>query len=449
MGIIIVGLGTGDPIHLTAEAREALEVAGEVYLRTAQQPATSAVPAGVVTHSFDSIYEEHDDHSATYEAIADAVVALGSRPEGVTYAVPGHPLVGETSVGIILARAQDEGITVRLVPGLSFVDAGLITLRKDALEGLQISDAHGLAQRHYPGIDPETPALVGQLHDRRLASDVKLTLSEQYPDTHKVILLRALGTPDAEMRELPLSELDHQRGFDDVTSLFIPPLPSPASVTSLQEVVARLRAPDGCAWDRAQTPRSLRSHLLEEAYEALESLDADDAERIREELGDLLFHVVIQVQMAAEAGQFRMPDVVAGVVEKLVRRHPHVFDGKRLDDPQEIVAQWERLKVAEREAHRDTESEPPERLPALVRAQGRARLSPDSERDLIAGLRRAVGEMVDRQTSSDREQLLGELLLGAAILAGKWGIDAEGALRAALAGSKGEGSQVGPADSSP
>ena len=432
MGITIVGLGTGDPGHLTVEAREALVAAGEVYLRTSEHPAAAAVPDGVVSHSFDEIYARGGGFSAIYEKIAHTVIELGSRPEGVIYAVPGHPLVGETSVGMILVRARQEGIPVRLVSGLSFLDASLVALRHDALEGLQISDAQSLAERHFPGLDPETPALVGQLFDRRLASDVKLTLSEQYPEEHRVVVLRALGTSQASVRELAIHELDRQHDLDDLTSLFVPPLPPPASVASLQEVVARLRSPDGCAWDRTQTPRSLRSHLLEEAYEVLEALEADDVERLQEELGDLLFHVIIQVQMAAEAGQFRMADVVAGIVEKLVRRHPHVFDGDGLDDPQEIVAQWERIKKAEREAHSGSEREPPERLPALVRAQRRARLSPDSESELIAGLRRVVGVLGEVQAPSDRERFLGEVLLQAAALADRWEIDAEGTLRETL-----------------
>src|SRR6185436_16776465 len=122
-----------------------------------------------------------------------------------------------------------------------------------------------------------------------------------------------------------------------------------ASVAAISRIADRLRAPDGCPWDREQTHASLRPHLLEEAYEALEALDSGDLERLRDELGDLLFQVAIHAQLAHEEGTFDIADVARRLGEKLVRRHPHVFKGDAIEGG-DLLAQWERIKRAEREA---------------------------------------------------------------------------------------------------
>ena len=122
----------------------------------------------------------------------------------------------------------------------------------------------------------------------------------------------------------------------------------------LVAIMARLRGPGGCPWDREQTHASLRPYLLEEAYEAVDAIDGGVPERLREELGDLVLQVVFHAQMAAEAGAFTIEDVVAGLAEKLVRRHPHVFGTARVSGPQAVVARWEEIKREEQaQAPRD------------------------------------------------------------------------------------------------
>lgn len=121
------------------------------------------------------------------------------------------------------------------------------------------------------------------------------------------------------------------------------------AIDDLLATTARLRAPDGCPWDRAQTHRTICDCLVEEVAEVLQAIDRDDAANLREELGDLLFHVVLHAQMASEAGRFTFEDVAREVNEKMVRRHPHVFgDGARLGDPEAVIRQWEQIKLAEK-----------------------------------------------------------------------------------------------------
>ncbi|MBC7317349.1 MAG: MazG family protein, partial [Chloroflexi bacterium] len=176
----------------------------------------------------------------------------------------------------------------------------------DPFDGLQICDATILAQRHHPNLDPDVAALVVQLYHRHLAADVKITLMNLYPDDHPLRLVRGAGTPEQAIIELPLYELDRRDDLDHLTSVYIPPLGWPGSLATYQDVVARLRAPGGCPWDRQQTHQSLRPHLLEEAYEVLAALDADDPDLLREELGDLLLQVFLHAQIATEGGDFKL-----------------------------------------------------------------------------------------------------------------------------------------------
>ena len=281
--ITIVGLGPGDSRLLTREVWDVLTGADEVYLRTARHPTVSGLPASLRVHSFDAIYEQKDDFAQVYGTIAAQVVTLGLRPQGVIFAVPGHPRVGEATVGRILELAAAEGLEVRLVAGLSFVEPALDALGIDALDGLQVADAIDVASRHHPPLDPDRAILLAQMYSRAVASDVKLTLMNQYPPEHTVKLVHAAGTPDARVVTLSLAEMD-RRDVTHLTTLYVPPLPRKGGFSSFQDTIAHLRAPDGCPWDREQTHQSLRPYLLEETHEVLEAIDADDMEALREEL---------------------------------------------------------------------------------------------------------------------------------------------------------------------
>src|SRR3989442_288929 len=120
--------------------------------------------------------------------------------------------------------------------------------------------------------------------------------------------------------------------------------------TRLVDIMARLRSPGGCPWDREQTPESLRPYVLEEAYEVLEAIERDDPDALRDELGDLLLQVVFQAQLATEAGRFTIADVANAVTDKLVRRHPHVFGDVEVRDADEVMRNWRRIKVEETHA---------------------------------------------------------------------------------------------------
>ena len=441
MTITILGLGPGDPAYLTRQAWSVLNQADQVYLRTRHHPTVPGLPTHLTLHSFDDLYDTLDDFADVYDAIAEQILTLGRRPECVLYAVPGHPLVGESSVQRILGRAREEVLEVRLVEGLSFVEPVLSLLQVDALSGMQLADATDLAAAYHPPLDPDRPALIGQLYGQRLASGVKLTLMNSYPDDHAVTLVQAAGTDGGSLVTMPLYELDRSPHLDHLTTLYVPPLPHVSGLPAFQQTVARLRAPDGCPWDQEQTHQSLRADLLEETYEVLEALDAGDDDKLCEELGDLLMQVAMHVQIATEEGAFQFADVIGRIDAKLKRRHPHVFGDVEVASTVDVLRNWEAIKAGERarsgeqDAHRSKMEGLPATLPALARAQALGERAARTGFDWpdLAGVLDKVGEEVGElravEDPAARSRELGDLLFSLANLARWLEVDAESALR--------------------
>jgi len=437
-GITIIGLGPGDEGTLTLSAWEALSKAGEVYLRTERHPTVAYLPEQLRVHTFDSIYEQFDSFEHVYQEIARRVIELGMRPEGVVYAVPGHPLVGETSVQRILELAPQRQVSVKLVSGVSFLEPALEALGLDAMDGLQIADGTSLGQQYHPWLNPDVPALIAQVYNRTVAADVKLTLMNLYHDDHPVVLIHAAGTPHQYQRRIRLFELDWQTDLDHLTSIFVPATDQRTSVAAFQDVLARLRAPNGCPWDREQTHQSLQSHLLEETYEVLEAIDADSPSNLSEELGDLLLQIMLHAQIATEEGTFKTVDVLEAIIAKMERRHPHVFGDVQVSDSQQVLRNWEQIKRAERgDPAKSLFDGIPAGLPALSQAlelQRRASRvgfdweSPEPVLDKIAEEARELGDAHDAET---RIHEFGDLLFSL-VNAARWlDIDPESALRRA------------------
>lgn len=439
-GITVVGLGPGDPGLLTQEAWLVLTQAGGLYLRTRDHPVVAGLPPHLRIRSFDDLYERSETFDAVYEAIVERVIAEASGPSGVVYAVPGDPMVGEATVSGLRSAARRSGLRFDIIHGVSFIEPCLRAMNVDALDGLSIADALDLAGRHHPSFDPDTPALVGQLYSRMVAADVKLTLLNQYPADHPIRLIHGAGTVEEAVEEVPLRELDRSRRIGSLTALYIPPIAQPSGFSTFQEVVAHLRAPEGCPWDREQTHQSLRTHLMEETYEALQAIDEDDVQALKEELGDLMLQVVLQTQIAVEADEFSMADVLAGIREKLIRRHPHVFGDLHVAGVAEVLHNWEALKAAERQVEGGTKGAldgVPAGLPALAQAaeiQSRVgRLGFDWP--AIDGVTDKVFEELDEMLHAPDQRSLtaeiGDVLFSVVNFARRKDVDPEAALRQA------------------
>ena len=256
------------------------------------------------------------------------------------YAVPGHPLIGEASVQRVLTLARERGLSTSIVAGVSFLEPVCTALELDPLEaGTQLFDATTLAalgDDEVAGkIIPTLPLLVGQVYNRRLASAVKLVLSEVYPDEWPVKLVRAAGVGDDEtVVTLPLYELDRGTSLaNHLSTLYVPPVDELTALRlpeTLRYITMRLRRePDGCPWDRKQTHQSLTRYVIEETYEVVEALEENDMEKLADELGDLLLQVYLHSEIARQEGEFAISDVFEHVNAKLIRRHPHVFGDAR------------------------------------------------------------------------------------------------------------------------
>ncbi|MGH2523543.1 MAG: nucleoside triphosphate pyrophosphohydrolase, partial [Anaerolineales bacterium] len=341
----------------------------------------------------------------------------------------------------IRARAGERGLSVRLIAGLSFVEPVLQALGVDVLPNLQLADALDLAARHHPPFHPDAPTLVAQLYSASIAGDVKLTLMNQYPDDHAVALVHAVGTPQEQIERLPLFELDRSPHIAHLTTLFVPPLPQASAFETFQETIAHLRAPDGCPWDREQTHQTLRRNLLEEAYEVLAALDADDPDAMREEFGDLLLQIVLHAQIALEDGEFSMAEVIAGIQAKIIRRHPHVFGDLKVSGVSEVLENWEKLKAAER-GHVARPDQlalgtAPPGLPALTQAETYQRRAarvgfdwPDVS-GVKAKVHEELAEVESARDAAEREDEVGDLLFAVVNLARWLDVDPEAALRRA------------------
>lgn len=218
------------------------------------------------------------------------------------------------------------------------------------------------------------------------------------------------------------------------------PVPSSQGGERLLELVriqARLRAPDGCPWDAEQTHQTLARHLLEETHELIEAIDADDSDAIREELGDLLLQVTFHAQIASDDGRWDVDDVAQGLVDKLIHRHPHVFGDVEVADADEVLVNWERLKVDEKGA-RAIEDDIPATLPALARAEKVQRRAAGwgfewrSAQSAMAALREEVDELdaaILAGEIDNAEEEIGDVLFSAVAVARKLNVEAESALR--------------------
>ena len=372
MAITIVGLGPGDVNHLSREAWDLLNSIDTLHLRTERHPVVAELPTHLEIRSFDHLYESIDDFDELYRQIASTVLDYGKADQDVIYAVPGHPLVGESTVSAIISAAQAQDIEVRIIPGISFIEPSLSALNVDALDGIQLFDAVQIAAFTQPPVNPDTPLLLGQVYNRFLASEVKITLMAMYPEDHEVVLIHAAGTKNQFLENLHLYEMDRSERISHLTSLYVPPMEDPSSLPSFAETVAFLRGPDGCPWDQEQTRQSLRQDFLEEMAEVLEAIDADDPSEIREELGDVLYHLVMQAQIASEMGEFTLSEVIAEINAKLIRRHPHIWGDEKVEDTADVLQNWEQLKDEEKAlkgARSSLLDNVPSMLPALARAQ--------------------------------------------------------------------------------
>ncbi len=352
--ISIIGLGAGDLNQLSLGLYRKIKETRYLYLRTKDHPVVNdLVKEGLTFQSFDEIYEKHDQFEDVYEEIVNELCTQANDKD-IVYAVPGHPLVAEKTVQLLLAKKDEYNVVVE--GGQSFIDPLFAALEIDPIEGFQFVDALSFDNTH---LQLNHHIIICQVYDQMIASDVKLSLMEQFPDDYEVYIVTAAGSEQQLIKKVPLYELDRGMELTNLTSIYVPPVKEESLLyhkfSTLRKVIATLRGPGGCPWDQKQTHKSLKKYLLEEAYELIEAIDNEDDDHMAEELGDVLLQIMLHSQIAEEEGMFTVSDVIQRITEKMIRRHPHVFGDVSADSVDDVISNWNEIKKMEK-ANIDEES---------------------------------------------------------------------------------------------
>lgn len=346
--IEIVGLGGGDLDQLPLGVYKKLKNANPVFLRTKEHPVIAELEKESFHYiSFDSIYEKHDQFEDVYQEIVETL--LNAEDESIIYAVPGHPLVAERTVQLLLEAGPNAGVEVVIGGGQSFIDPLFQALKIDPIEGFQLLDATSIETSQ---LQITQHILISQVYDQFVASAVKLTLMELLPDEYEVVIVTAAGSREEVIERVPLYELDRKAVISNLTTVYVPPVRDEQillkNFTKLREIIAVLRGPNGCPWDKEQTHESLKRYLIEETYEVIDAIDSEDTNHLIEELGDVLLQVMLHAQIGEDDGYFSIADVIEGISAKMIRRHPHVFGDKTAKDAAEVVQNWQEIKKQEK-----------------------------------------------------------------------------------------------------
>lgn len=370
--IYVLGLGPGNTDLLTLKVIERLNSGDKNLLRTEKHPTINYLKNNNIPYeSYDYVYEDKNNFEEIYKFIAKDLIKQVEIYNRINYFTPGNPLVAEKSVEILMKLSKEENIELEIVPGMSFIEPIISAVERDPINGLKILDALVLKPNQ---LDINMDNIITQVYNRRVASDVKLAISEVYGDEYEIIYIDSCGVEGEEkILKIPVYELDRLEKIGDLTSVYVPRVDKKEKkvydINDLLNIMGTLRSDEGCPWDIKQTYSSLRENVIEEAYEVVDAVDKGDIDALIEELGDLLLQVVFYSQIAKEDGYFNFIDVTTGITKKLILRHPHIFDKKKVENSEEIVYNWNHAKFKSRNLENYTDRlKDVQKLPALMRS---------------------------------------------------------------------------------
>ena len=425
MGRITI-VGTGWEIgQLTLDAVEALKSGARIILHTDRCGCAEWLSQqGIEYESLDALYdscEDFDEHAR----LAAAAVKKAAETGDVVYCVAD---VRDRSV---LPLVQDGNLSATVLAGPP-AEGALLAYASGEFRAVEASD--------WEGFHPSARecCLVREIDGRELAACVKLKLMEVYPEESAVWLMNADSAPIS----MPLYELDRAERYDHRTCALVP---AQRRLTALErydfehlnEIMRILCGPDGCPWDRAQTHASLRTYMLEEAYEVIDAIDGGDPDHLYDELGDMLLQVALHAEIARKHGEFEIGDVTTAICEKMLARHTHVFGADTAEDSEQVVRLWNRNKMAERgqSTHTEALKGVTRAMPALLRAVKVLKRSADAglcDKDAEALRERLVDRLRGPLDASSAEAVIGGLLMDIAGLSRLAGVDPEIALNETL-----------------
>lgn len=349
MHITILGLGASDYDQLPMGIYKRLKEAKKIYARTMNHPVVQVLQReGLHFESFDEVYEKYDSFQPVYEEIVERLMEA-AKAEPIVYAVPGHPLVAERTVQLLIEAEREGKVQLSIVGGQSFLDAVFASLKIDPIEGFQLLDGTSFSIHD---VNMRSHVLIAQVYDPFSASDVKLKLMEKYRYDYPITIVTGAGSSRERIKTVPLYELDQAAEINDLTTIYVPPVKNQLDAlkdwTTFRNIIATLRGPNGCPWDRKQTHESLKKYLIEEVHEFLAAVDEKDDFAMVEELGDILLQVFLHAQIGEDEGYFNLEEVLEGISKKMIRRHPHVFGDVSVKDADEVVLNWEEIKKREK-----------------------------------------------------------------------------------------------------
>ncbi|MFG6117397.1 nucleoside triphosphate pyrophosphohydrolase [Halobacillus sp. MO56] len=438
--IEVIGLGAGDINQLPLGIYKKLTNQSQfIYMRTQHHPVVEELKKeGISFQTFDEIYEAHDQFEEVYHQIVQQLMEAASG-QSIIYAVPGHPMLAERTVQLLLEKEDQGKLNVEIAGGQSYLDDLYTALRIDPVEGMQFIDATSFDrfQLQYQG-----HIIFSQVYDAMIASEVKLALLEDLKPEHPVTIVTAAGSEQEKIVTVTLEELDRSVELDNLTSVYVAPVAKDAlnhQFFRLREVIRELRGPDGCPWDKKQTHESLRKYLIEEAYEFIDAVNKLDDEAMVEELGDVLLQVMLHSQIGEDEGFFTVDDVILSITEKMIRRHPHVFGDISVNSSEEVITNWDDIKKQEKAVQPESMlDQTPASFPALLQAEEiqkrAAKVGFDWKESgpVWSKVEEEWQEFKEAQQADDAREMekeLGDLLFSIANLARHYKINAESALQ--------------------
>ncbi len=431
--ITVIGLGVergdisrrGEKIIL-----EGAKAGRKIVVRTAKTASYQSVLDWGVEHiTLDSVYESSRNFATLAKNLAKAVQECGDA----IYLVDGAA-TEDNSVKVLVKKLGKNKIEI--IDGVSKITALVRAANFQSCSYTALS-AYELADRAKGGL--RLPLVVYDLDDSALASDCKLTLFDLFGEELVVSYLQG-----GKAKKIPLYELDRQKCYDYTSAVAIEEQDllekQRFSLSDLEEIVVRLRAPDGCPWDKVQTNESIKMSVIEEAYELVDAVDQEDDDKILEEAGDIILQSVFHAVMKEETGAFNLTDVVSGVCHKLISRHTHVFGNDKAKDEGSALSVWDKNKMAEKgqETFADAVNDVPKCFPAALRAQkvgkraSKAGLDFASVEDAAEHLQKEISEFFEAYRKGDKEEAekeLGDVLFAAVNIGRKAGCDCEKALK--------------------
>lgn len=348
--IYILGLGPGNVDSLTMGVVDKIKNGNRNYLRTKKHPTVEFFTENNISYeTYDYLYEKEDEFKDIYQYMADDLIEKAKKYGTINYLVPGNPLVAEMTVDILLKRENEE-IKIEVISGISFIEPIIELVKRDPINGLKIVDG---TRFNISDIDINLDCIIAQVYNMRIATDIKLKLSEVYGDEYEIYLIDSAGIKsEEEILRISIYELDRVKDVGHLTSIYIPKVDKINkkiyNINDIVDTVEILRSDEGCPWDRKQTYESMRECVLEEAYEVVEAVDEDDIDGLVEELGDLLLQIIFYAQIGLEYGEFNLHNITTNLNEKLIYRHPHVFNRKKLAKSDEMMYNWDKLKFEDR-----------------------------------------------------------------------------------------------------